>query len=138
MDGQKYVIQPKLVSADSLKERLVPGEIHTLVDSDAIADGDHIEALYNEDEQFLELSVSIAVWEEEGQECSLALCITIRLEMIALILIDRLWCKEEHARIQKCVKLLKNKRLKLIVKNSKSRGQMPTRFAIVPPPSYFR
>ena len=100
-DGRKYVIPSKFLPVEHLQEMLVPGETYCLVYSETIAGGDHIEALYNAHNTFLDHAVSGAVWEKERQEGVLALYITIGLEMLALFIIDRLWCKEEHARIQK-------------------------------------
>lgn len=100
-DGRKYVIPSKLLPVEHLQEMLVPSETYCLVYSETIAGGDHIEALYNAQNTFLDHAVSGAAWEKERQECVLALYITIGLEMLALIIIDRVWCKEEHARIQK-------------------------------------
>lgn len=100
-DGRKYVIPSKLVSVEHLKEILVAGETYSLMYSETIAGGDHIEELYNAENTFLDHSVSSAAWEKEHQECVLALRITIGIEMIALIFIDRLWCKDEYDSIQK-------------------------------------
>lgn len=100
-DGRKYVIPEKLVSVEHLKEMLIAGETYSLVYSETIAGGDHIEELYNGQSMFLDDSVSSAAWEKERRECFLALYITIGLEIILLIFIDRLWCKGEYAKIKK-------------------------------------
>lgn len=100
-DGRKYVIPSKLLPVEHLKEMLVAGETYSLVYSETIAGGDHIEELYNAENTFLDHSVSSAAWEKDRQECVLALYITIVLEIIALIVIDRLWCKGEYAMIKK-------------------------------------
>lgn len=100
-DGRKYVIPSKLIAAEHLKEMLVAGETYSLVYLETIAGGDHIEELYDVQNTFLDRSVSVAAWEKERQECALALHTTMGLEMIALILIDRLWCKGEYAKIRK-------------------------------------
>lgn len=100
-DGRKFVIPSKLLPAEYLKEMLVAGETYSLVYSETIAGGNHIEALYNARNILLDRAVSITAWEKEHQECLLELYITIGFEMIALIFIDRLWCKEEHDGIQK-------------------------------------
>ena len=111
-DGRKYVIPSKLLPVEHLQEMLVPGETYCLVYSETIAGGDHIEELYNAQNTFLDHAVSGAVWEKERQECFLALYITIGLEMLALIIIDRVWCKEEHARIQKLRQDMKKRNAK--------------------------
>lgn len=100
-DGRKYVIPSKLVSVEHLEEMLVAGETYSLVYSETIAGGDHIQELYDAQNIFLDNAVSGAAWEKERQGCVLALYITIGLEMIALIFIDRLWCKGEYAKIKK-------------------------------------
>lgn len=100
-DGRKYVIPSKLVSVEHLKKMLVAGETYSLVYSETIAGGDHIKELYNGQSVFLDYSVSSAAWEKKRHECFLALYITIGLEIIALIFIDRLWCKGEYVKIKK-------------------------------------
>lgn len=111
-DGRKYVIPAKLLPVEHLQEMLVPGETYCLVYLETIAGGDHIEELYNAQNTFLDHAVSGAAWEKERQECFLALYITIGLEMLALIIIDRVWCKEEHARIQKLRQDMKKRNAK--------------------------
>ncbi len=109
-DGGKYVIQTNLLSAEELKEKLIYGERYSLVYQDKNAGGRHIAALYNEHNTFLDLSLSVAAWEKERQECFLGLYVSIGLELLALILIDRLWCREEHARIRKYRQDIENRK----------------------------
>lgn len=108
-EGRKFVIQPKYVSIEELKNDLVPGKAYSLTYSHSIAGGDHIEALLGDERCFQDLDKSIAQWEREQQEMVIALAITLGLELIVLILIDRLWCKEEHAQIKKLKKDIANR-----------------------------
>ena len=111
--GQKFVIPAKRVSVEWLEETLVPGESYTLVYSETIAGGNHIEALCNDQITFLECSASRAAWEKERQGCFLGLYITMGLEIIGLILIDRFWCREFHARIRKIRRDIKKRTAKI-------------------------
>ena len=117
-DGGKYVIQTNLLSAEELKEKLIYGERYSLVYQDKNAGGRHIAALYNEHNTFLDLSLSVAAWEKERQECFLGLYVSIGLELLALILIDRLWCREEHARIRKYRQDIENRKARFANKGN--------------------
>lgn len=101
IDGRKYVLPARLVSAARLEETLIAGESYSLVYEDTIAGGSHMKALHNDRDTFLDRSASVAAWEKERRNCFLGLYITVGLEILALILIDRLWCRTDHRRIAK-------------------------------------
>lgn len=95
--GEKYAIRK-----DEMSDELTTGHTYMLVYSRAntIAGLNAVEALSDESTIFQDLNVSIARWEKERLEMILivlGLCIA---EMIALLLIDRLWCKIEHAQVR--------------------------------------
>ncbi len=113
-DGRKFVVLTRHVDEDELSRRLVRGETYSLVYSDTIAGGDHMEALYRGTEILHSLDDSIARWEREQQNFAWALLATLALEGVALLLIDRLWCKAEHSRIRK---------LKSDIKRRKNRAE---------------
>ena len=117
-DGRRFDAEHDQVSADLLKEALIPGETYTLVYSDSISGIGHMEALYNGQEQFLERSVSVALWEEKRRECFLGLYITIGLELVALILIDRFLCRKTYAEIRKLNQAIKRRQAKLDCRKS--------------------
>lgn len=110
--GQKYVIPAKIISADELKEALVPGGAYTLVYAKTIAGGSQMKALYSPEQQFLNRSDSVAAWKKQRDGCFLALYVTIGLELAALIFIDRLWCREEHTQIGKLRQDIRNRTVK--------------------------
>lgn len=102
-DGKKFVINSKYVDVTNLSENLVPGNIYFLVfsDSGTIAGGKIVEALHDENLAFQNLGDSISRWKNEQQEIVVAIIVTLIIEVAALILIDRLWCKKEYSQIQK-------------------------------------
>ena len=60
-----------------------------------------MEALSGDNMVIQNIEKSIAQWEQEQQECIIAIIVTLIIEIVALLLIDRLWCKKEHSQIQK-------------------------------------
>lgn len=99
-DGRKFVIYKKKIAFDDLGARLNPGESCTLIYSKTLAGGDLLEALSDERGTVIPLDASIAHWETQQKVCFAGLYVTCGIEMVALILIDRLWCRKEHAQIR--------------------------------------
>jgi len=60
-----------------------------------------MEALSNDNIVIQNLEESIGQWEREQQESVTAIIVTLIIEAVALILIDRLWCKKEYYELQK-------------------------------------
>lgn len=60
-----------------------------------------MEALSDDNMVIQNLEKSIAQWEREQQETFIAIIVTLIIEAVALILIDRLWCKKEYSEIKK-------------------------------------
>jgi hypothetical protein len=100
-DGRQFLIKSKFVDVDALQEKLVSGKTYRLVFSHTIAGGDHMEALYDEDEVIQNLESSVRQWEREQREGTRGIIVTLIIEAIALVLIDRLWCKKEYSQIKK-------------------------------------
>lgn len=100
-DGRQFIIKSKFVDVDDLSDHLVSGNTYHLVFSNTIAGGDHMEALSDDNMIIQNLESSIAQWEWEQQESIIAIIVTLIIEVVALILIDRLWCKKEYSEIQK-------------------------------------
>ena len=100
-DGRQFVIKSKFVNVDDLSDCLISGDTYRIVFSNTIAGGDHMEALSGNNIVFQNLEKSVAQWEQEQQECVIAIIVTLIIEIVALLLIDRLWCKKEHSQIQK-------------------------------------
>lgn len=100
-DGSQFVINSRFVDVDALSDYLVSGNTYHLVFSNTIAGGDHMEALSDGNMIIQDLESSIDQWEWEQQEAIMAIIVTLIIEIVALILIDRLWCKKEYAQIRK-------------------------------------
>ena len=100
-DGEKFVISSRYISVDDL----VPGKVYSLVYTTTIWGLHYTKALSDEDTVLQDLNDSILRWESEQREIVIAIFVTLGIEIVALILIDRLWCKKEHAQIR----LLKEK-----------------------------
>lgn len=89
-----------MVSLEDLQEGLVAGKTYTIIYSETIMGGNILEVIYSDQYVFLDVSASVNDWNMERTKCVIALVATIGMEVIALILIDRLWCKKEYARIK--------------------------------------
>ena len=100
-DGKQFVIKSKFVNVDDLSDCLTSGNTYRIVFSNTIAGGDHMEALSEDNMVIQNLEKSIAQWEREQQETFIAIIVTLIIEAVALILIDRLWCKKEYSEIKK-------------------------------------
>ncbi len=98
LDGRKFVIY---VDAGAFSGSLTPGETYQLVFSETVAGGNIMEALYDENTVFQDLDTSILRWKKEQRESVVAIAVILAIEILALILIDRLWCKKEYSQIQK-------------------------------------
>ena len=98
-DGRKFVVQNR-DDFSKLNETLRPGKSYSLVYSKTIAGGDTLEALSDGAEALLPLEKSIAHWEAQRRQAVVSLCVTCGIEIAALILIDRFWCKKEYAQIR--------------------------------------
>jgi len=100
-DGKQFVIKSKLVDMDDLSEYLTSGNTYHLVFSSTAAGENHIEALSDDHMIIQNLENSITQWKMEQQGSIIAIIVTAIVEVIALILIDSLWCKQEHSQIRK-------------------------------------
>ena len=97
--GRKFVIQNR-DDFSKLNEKLRPGKRYSLIYSKAIAGFNVLEAVSDGAEALLPLEKSIAHWEAQRRQAVVSLCVTCGIEVAALILIDRLWCKKEYAQIR--------------------------------------
>ena len=109
-DGRQFVIKSKYVDVDDLSNNLVPGNAYYLVFSNTIAGRDQMEALSDDETVFLNLENSVALWESEQQEALIAIIVTLVIEIVALLLIDRFGCRKEHAKIKKLKEDIKRRK----------------------------
>lgn len=98
-DGRKFVVQNR-DDFSKLGDTLSAGKSYSLVYSKTIAGGDMLEELSDGAEALLPLEKSIAHWEAQRRQAIISLYVTCGIEVAALILIDRLWCKKEYAQIR--------------------------------------
>ena len=107
-DGRKFVVRNR-DDFSELGETLSPGKRYSLIYSKTIAGGDMLEALSDGEEALLPLEKSIAHWEAQRRQAAVCLYVTCGIEVAALILIDRLWCKKEHAQIRAQKELIRQR-----------------------------
>ena len=93
----QYVIRRKAV----LEEQLIPGQVYSLVYSTTIAGGNQMEALSDGDTVYQDLNASVSCWRDQRHRLIHAIYVTLGVEAVALLLIDRLGCKKEHQQIKK-------------------------------------
>lgn len=98
-DGQRFVFGG--VSAQVLEEELIPGQTYTVVYAPIISGGNGINALYDENREYISMESSVAQWEQNRVSYSVAVFATAGIGILSLVLIDRLWCRKEHEKIQK-------------------------------------
>lgn len=99
-DGQKFVIPTRQISQTEAEAVLLRGETYTIVYSKRLG-VQHIEALYTDSETVVALSESVEQFDQEQNGLFFAVGITVVLEIIAVILLDRLACKKMYTRIRK-------------------------------------
>lgn len=98
--GEQFVIPTRQITQDEAETVLVRGGTYTIVYSKRVG-ARHIEAMYTDTETVVALSDSISQYEKERNEMFVAIGVTIILEVIAVILLDRLACKKLYAEIRK-------------------------------------
>lgn len=96
-DGRLFSV-PQLT--EEMQQDLVVGESCTIIYSTGIG-AKYIQALSTEDAVLVDLEDSITFWKNEWKNVVIIACGLLTAEIIGLILIDRLWCKKEHAKIKK-------------------------------------
>lgn len=96
-NGEKYAIRK-----DAMADGLTAGNTYILVYSRAntIEGICAVEALSDENMIYQDLNASIVHWEKERAEAIYIVLGLCMMELIALLLIDRLWCKKDHAQIK--------------------------------------
>ena len=107
-DGRKFVVRDR-DDFSKLRETLSPGKSYALVYSKTIAGGDMLEALSDGAEALIPLEKSITHWEEQRRQAIVCLYVTCGIEIAALVLIDRFWCKKEYAQIRTQKELIRRR-----------------------------
>ena len=121
-DGRKFVVQNR-DDFSKLNETLRPGKSYSLVYSKTIAGGDMLEELSDGAEALLPLEKSIAHWEAQRRQTVVSLYVTCGIEIAALILIDRLWCKKEYAQIRAQKEMIRRRQERMEEKSSKGAAE---------------
>ena len=109
-DGQKFVFNERIVSINEIRKQLTDSEPYTLVYANTVLGGKIIEGLQNSHNILQSREVSVQMWEKDHRGLQVAICATCLLEAVALILIDRIWCRKDHAKIS-CLKTRMNQRM---------------------------
>ena len=112
-DGKKFVIQSRYVDVQDLSANLIPGNRYRIVFSNTIAGGDHMEALSDNSVILQDLDRSIVRWQKEQHEMVIAIIVTLVIEALALVLIDRLACNKLYAEIAKLKADIKRREAKI-------------------------
>lgn len=97
--GDRFVIPTRQITQDEAEKLLVCGETYTIVYSTRMG-ARRIEAIYTDTETLVALSDSISQYEKERSQMFVAISVTIILEIVTLILLDRLACKKLYANIR--------------------------------------
>ena len=99
-DGTEFVLSPNLMSIDRLKAQLIQGNKYRICYSTTFGVNDLRSISYN-NETIIDRNVSESYFSEKQREIYIAIAVTALIELMALFLIDSLWCKTEHSQIKK-------------------------------------
>lgn len=99
--NDQFVMQMPDKSVEEISEHLISGKLYSVVYSNSIAGGDILEALSDKDGVYLDLDNSIAEWKKEQKTYTIVIVIFLIIEIIVLIIIDRVACKNDHYQIKK-------------------------------------
>ena len=100
-DGNQFVIQSKLVSPDFLSESILPGNAYSVVYSQAPDGYNHLEAISDSKMIYQSLDYSISQWKAEQDSRIISSIVSFLSAIVAVIIIDKLWCVREHEKIRK-------------------------------------
>lgn len=100
-DGERYVLNPKYVDVEELRKALIPGQKYSLVYSRLPIGEMVIEALSDQDTVYQDIEESYLHWRQEHRHLIHSILVIVGIEFVALVLVDRLWCKPEHDKIRK-------------------------------------
>jgi len=104
-NGKLFLIDNGLVSSDELENSLVKGKTYSVTYSTHPINGyKTIQALTDKDTVFLDLDKSINENKSYQGSLKIAILVVICIEIVAIILIDRLLCKKYHAEIKQIKK----------------------------------
>lgn len=107
-------------SAERLQNALVVGEEYTIVYSSNLK-GKVLEGLSKDGTIYIDVNDSAKAWREAAAYVLKITGWTVAVMTVAILLIDRLWCKKEHAQIRKLKADVV--RWEMRIRNNKSGGQ---------------
>lgn len=106
LDGRKFDIRTQFVSLETLQKELIPGESCRITYSEHVLDVPRIEALESGDTVYQTADASVQWREQEMRKLHNSILFTMAAEILALILVDRVWCRKEHQEIKEQKRLL--------------------------------
>ena len=95
-----FVFNERLVSMEEIQKRITVQEHYTLVYTETISGTKIIEGLWSDHDVLQSRVAAVQLWEREQRRLWVAILVTCLLEGLALLLIDRLWCKNDHEKIE--------------------------------------
>ena len=107
-------------SAERLQNALVVGEEYTIVYSSNLK-GKVLEGLSKDGTVYIDVNDSAKAWREAAAYVLKITGWTVAVMTVAILLIDRLWCKKEHAQIRKLKAEVARREMR--IRNNKSGGQ---------------
>ena len=99
-DGRMFVFNERIVSMGEMRKSITDMEHYTLVYSETVSGMRIIEGLWSDHEVLQPSTAAVQLWEREQRGLWGAILVTSLLEGLALLLIDRFWCKKDHAKIR--------------------------------------
>ena len=99
-DGRMFVFNERVASMEEIQKSITAQEHYTLVYSETVSGMRIIEGLWSDHEVLQSRTAAVQLWEQERRGLWSAILVTCLLEGLALLLIDRLWCKKDHAKLK--------------------------------------
>ena len=97
-DGRMFVFNERVVSMEEIQKSITEQEHYSLVYSETVSGVKIIEGLWSDHEVLQSRTAAVQLWEQERRGLWGAIFVTCLLEGLASLLIDRLWCKKDHAK----------------------------------------
>lgn len=111
-DGERYVLNPKYIDVEELRKTLISGQKYSLVYSRMPIGEMVVEALANQDTVYQDIEAAYLRWRQEHRNLIHSILWIVGIEFVAIILVDRLWCKPDHDKIKKLKADIKRRTLR--------------------------
>ncbi len=101
-DGTRFLFDPNIVSADKVSGGVSTGDECSLMYADfGKSENKYAKALSVDGKILLDEQTSVEYWESSRQKSLTAIAGTIAAAAVSALLINRIWCKNDHAEVRR-------------------------------------